>query len=375
MKSILHKPKTKRMLINFVILSFTFLFSILYANTSRIDPDEYIVKAGDVFLLQGAVLDTLWVRTVVLPTGYVNLLPFADNILVAGKTLSEVYNTVEELFGISNTNTPVTIQLGRIAPIRFNVMGAVVSPGVYLAYDLITLQEAIQMASGLSTTASRRINILRQNKILTYDFNDYFSTGDTSLNPLIMHDDVIMVNLAQDFVTIFSSKVNESGNIQQLFESIELSNDNETIATVLNKLSQRGQFLDLDVFAVGRDGEFFLVDKDFVLQPNDRVNISMRELYVYVNGYVAQPGRVFFNGIGDAQYYISLSGGLNRDASRTKIYIIRDQGERVLYTGQRLEPGDVIFVPESFRTRATTWLIPLSTVVSMALSIMLFSRG
>ena len=345
-----------KILLLFCVLIIT---SLMFADTARINPDEYIVKAGDIFFMQALTLDTLVVMTPVLPSGTLNLFPFADSVMIAGRTLTEAHLLISDKIGGVAARDRVSIQLGIIAPTRFHVLGAVVRPGEYIADNMITLLQAIEMSRGLASSASRQVRILRNNRVLEFDLNDYFVNKDLSANPLIMHDDVIMVNLADRYIKVFTND-----NVINFIESIELQGDSIKVSDLLNRLTLRHQLSNLDIFTVDRRGEIFIVCRDFELEPFDRLFISVEELYVYVTGFVVRPGRLPYNGSLDALYYISQSGGPSFNGSRNRIFIKREFGSRELYAGQPIQPGDTIYIPETTRSRIVSIMQPTATIIS-----------
>ena len=346
--------------IYFLFLVVFFMFSSLEAFTANIDPDEYIVKAGDLFFIQASMLDSLFVRSSVLPAGGLNLFPFADSVRVAGMTLNEAYVAIHNKINQGSSNNRFLVQLGAISPIRFSVTGAVVRPGGYVSPDMITLQYAINIAGGFASSASKDVRVQRRGEILSFNLNDFYSKSDPTVNPFIMQDDVIMVSLAETYVRFFIHN-----DTQNFMETVEFSKENETIAEAATKMLYRLGISNIDEFTINRNDEYFKVGRDFVLQPFDRIYITPQEFYIYVTGYVARPGRLPFNGFGDAFYYISQSGGPTPNGTLSKIYIVREEGKRELYKGQNIEPGDTIYVPESFRSVMVSWLVPASTAISL----------
>jgi len=359
----------KKTIVYTILLSIIFfVFSALNAFTTRIDPDEYIIKTGDTFFIQTSILDTLTVRSRVLPAGSINLFPFADSVNVAGKTLTEAYRAIHSKIGNDIHSNRILIQLAAIAPIRYNVLGAITRPGEYTSGTLITLQQAIHLSGGLSSTASRRIRILRNGNLLEYDLNDYYANNDLKGNPLIMHDDMIMVNLAENFVRVYTHM-----DTNNMIEFLELGDGSSTIAELLPKLIVKYYISNLEVFTVERNGIYHTVDKNFELFAHDKLFIASEDTFVYVHGYVVRPGRVAYNGGFDADFYIAQSGGLSPNASRSKIYIVKKSGEREIYTNQHIDPGDSFYIPESFRSMAVSWLVPLSTITSLISTIVIIS--
>ncbi|MCL1827490.1 MAG: hypothetical protein FWG20_05545, partial [Candidatus Cloacimonetes bacterium] len=264
-----------------LLLCLLLTFWLAFADTTKVDPDQYIVKIGDIFNIQLMTIDTLLVKSIVVPEGSLSLYPISTSVQIAGETLTEAYRIIYDKIDQSITRDRVLIQLEMIAVTRFHIMGAVVRPGEYNTEELVTLQQALNMSGGVASSASKRIKILRNKKILEFDLNEYFANNDISANPLIMHDDVIMVNLAEKFVKVFTN--NDTVNY---VESVELEHDYSTISDVLTQLSKKHQWSNLEMFTVHRDDHYLIVEKDFILRADDRLFIPVEELYVYVTGYV-----------------------------------------------------------------------------------------
>jgi len=297
-----------------------------------------------------------------------SLFPFADSVFVAGRTLTETNRLIDNKIGDSPVRENIMIQLGVIAPIRFHVLGIVVTPGEYVVSEIITLQQALLHAGGLIAGASKQIRVLRNNRILEFDLNEYYVNKDLSQNPFIMHDDVIMVNLAERFVQVFVN--NESFN---LVETIDMREETLSIANALNKITRRHHWSNMNTFTVERDEEFLFVGRDFELKHLDRLFIQAEETTVYVTGFVMSPGRRPFNGNTSAFYYISMSGGPHNNGSRRKVFIKTDLGERTRYVGQPIQPGDTIYVPETFRSKVVSFMAPTATIISAIYTIVIIN--
>jgi len=349
------------------LLLFLLITVVCFGSTAKINSDDYIVKFGDVFHIQ-AVFDTLVVRTAVLPTGALSLVPFADSVMVAGRTLTEAHRLIENKLGDRATRENIIVQLGAIAPIRYHVLGAVVQPGEFKSERLITLHQALNLTGGMVASASRQVRLLRNNNILEFDLNRYFMDNDLSENPLIMHDDVIMVNLAESFVTVFTN--NDTLNF---VETVDMSG-RMNIADVLNKLTRRHQWSNLNMFTVERNGQFLFADRDFELEAFDRLFIQVEEMFIYVTGHVTSPGRFPYNGNITALYYISQSGGPTPSGARNRVVLKRVDGTTERYRGQPIQPGDTFYIPESRRSMIISYLVPVSTVVSIISTIIILNQ-
>jgi len=356
------------MKIKIILLFILFIYTIIYAETSKIDQNQYIVKIGDIFNIQLMTIDTLVVKSIVVPEGSLSLYPISNNVFIAGKTLFEAYKIIFDKIDQNISRDKISIQLEIIAPSRFHIMGAVVNPGEYSTEELVTLQQALNISGGMASSASKRIKILRNKQILEFDLNEYFANNDISSNPLIMHDDVIMVSLAEKFVKVFTN--NDTINY---VESVELDENKSSIADVLTQLSKKHQWSNLEMFTVHRKNRYSVVEKNFILEADDRLFIPVEELYVYITGYVVRPGRHPYNGNMNALYYLSQSGGSSTNGARKKIFLLREHGKAELYINQEIRPGDTLYVPESKRSMFISYLGPVSTVVTMISTIVIIS--
>jgi protein involved in polysaccharide export with SLBB domain len=350
-----------------VVLSVCFI-AFIWADTTRISPDDYIVKIGDVFSIQYMTVDTLSIMSPVLPAGVISLFPFADTVFVAGSTLTGAYEQIGRKLGPGGFRDKILIQLAEVAPTRFHIMGAVVNSGEYISEELVSLHQALNLSGGIAAAASKVVRILRKDKLLTYDLNDYFLNHDISQNPIIMHDDVIIVNYAESFVKVFTN--NDTINY---VESIELKDEGVRIREIFPQLAMKHKWSNFEKFTIDRGGVFYVVDPEFILEPFDRLFIPVEELYVYVTGFVVSPGRFPYNGSLDAIYYISQSGGPTQNGARGRAYIIRQHGTQERYRGQLLKPGDTLYIPESYQSMFVSYLGPLATVVSVVSTIVIIS--
>ena len=65
-----------------------------------------------------------------------------------------------------------------------------------------------------------------------------------------------------------------------------------------------------------------------------------------------------------ALYYIAQAGGISQNGSLKRIFLQRNDGTREVYDGQSIQPGDILFVPESGRSKFITLISPIATVIT-----------
>ncbi len=371
---------------NLFLLTVFFLFAlILNANTSHIDPDEYVVKLNDIFIFESTLMmpnnsnplvveneSTPTAQTIqskVTPFGVLSLFPFSDTLMVAGKTLTQVYKEIDLKLKKKFKTNSVSFYLAYVSPINFNITGLVVRPGAYVSEEMPTLCKALVMAGGTGASSSKVITILRDKKKYEFDLKKYLNEGDVDNNPLIYNDDVIYVRPAKNYIKVYTN--NDTINF---VESVEIT-DSTKISDVMELLFKKHQWSNLNKFSVFRNDEYFAADLNFQLKTNDKLFIPVEELYIYVTGHVSRPGRYVYNGSNDINYYISQAGGQTNTGTRKGFFIINKDGIKEKYVGQALKQGDIIYVPESLKSIVISYMAPVSTVISLIYTIVLINNN
>ncbi|OGB98700.1 MAG: hypothetical protein A3G35_15170 [candidate division NC10 bacterium RIFCSPLOWO2_12_FULL_66_18] len=90
-------------------------------------------------------------------------------------------------------------------------------------------------------------------------------------------------------------------------------------------------------------------DSDIPLEDGDSLITPMRPSAVLVLGSVRNPTAILYQPGVPAEYYIEKAGGLNKDADKDEVHIVKADGTAVRgYTKVRdVEPGDAILAPSS----------------------------
>ena len=90
-------------------------------------------------------------------------------------------------------------------------------------------------------------------------------------------------------------------------------------------------------------------ESDIPLEDGDTLSVPMRPSTVLVLGAVRNSTAVLYQPGVPADYYIEKAGGLNKDADRREVHIVKADGSAVYgYTKVReLEPGDTILAPST----------------------------
>jgi len=95
--------------------------------------------------------------------------------------------------------------------------------------------------------------------------------------------------------------------------------------------------------------EFEGSDSDIALEDGDAMTVPMRPSAVLVLGSVRNPTAILHQPGAPAEYYLEKAGGLNKEADRGEVHIVKADGSAIQgYTKVReLEPGDSILAPSS----------------------------
>jgi protein involved in polysaccharide export with SLBB domain len=117
---------------------------------------------------------------------------------------------------------------------------------------------------------------------------------------------------------------------------------------------------------------------DIEMRSGDVLTVPKRPGFVLVSGQVYNPSAITFVPGKDAAWYLSRAGGTNNVANRKEVFIVRANGSVVgrrsgqWYSGNvlstRLDPGDVIVVPQKIIGGSLLWR-NLLTVAQISSSI------
>jgi polysaccharide biosynthesis/export protein len=177
--------------------------------TNQLDPallrpsaDLFLLGPGD--LLEIEILGTPTSRATALvgPDGkiYYNLLP---GLRVEGLTLSQTRALVEQHLAKYFNEAKVSLSLRAVGSKFVWLLGSLNRPGVYPLTGPTSLLESIASAGGTSRSVSqysseeladlRHSFVVRQGQFLPVDFQRLLRTGDTSQNILLQPEDFVFV--------------------------------------------------------------------------------------------------------------------------------------------------------------------------------------
>lgn len=105
-------------------------------------------------------------------------------------------------------------------------------------------------------------------------------------------------------------------------------------------------------------------DADVLLADGDRLYVPKRPEFVMVMGQVHNPTAFQFDKGKSVSHYVRLAGGKTRFGDERKTYVIKADGSVARRRGSRIDPGDVIIVPENLdRFGGMQFLLDISQVL------------
>lgn len=167
-------------------------------------PNEYKISLGDVIgvVLSGSK-DKIFDMKVQLD-GTV-FFPELGSISVVGESFQEVKNKFRNLIEQTYIGVSIDLSLKDLSAKKITIVGAVNNPGTYLVNPFTTISNSLAYSGGIQGIGSlRNIKLIRSNgKSYTFDLYDLLIFGDRTNDLTIESGDVIVVDAAKKFISIY----------------------------------------------------------------------------------------------------------------------------------------------------------------------------
>jgi protein involved in polysaccharide export with SLBB domain len=339
--------------------------------------ENYPLGPGDELSIKIFTLETIEYPVKVSQDGKL-VIPFIGELDVAGWTIPKLREEITNQYKEYYVDFTVSVDLINVKRIQVYVFGNVINPGIYTVFANTTLMEFLQKI-GLSTSGQNRRLIHHRADVETvidpYKFTVF---GEIEQNNIYLQfGDKIEVDIPELSIAI-TGKVNRPGVYEVL--------PGETMKEILLLAGGPDPFADIHEAVVERylpDGSLQRIrvdlnkiisgEEQFVFLNRDRLNVPVREYFIYILGAVAVPGKYPFEEGRTIEQYIADAGGFDKDAHLSFVTLIRPgprYGNQVAAkytinlkdvltekfeadsnkgafsrTRVPLEPGDVIMVP------------------------------
>src|SRR5246500_2391093 len=234
-------------------------------------------------------------------------LPEVGPLLVSGKSLADVQESLQQLLRTEFRQISVDVSLGRIRTIRIYEVGDVASPGAYDVSSLSTPLNALFMAGGPTQKGSMRIvKHYRGNQLIEdVDLYDLLLHGvKNNLQRLENGDSVLVPPIGRQVTVegmVRRPAVYELKDEKNLANVLELAGGLLPTATLRHIEVQRlgahdkQTMLSFDLPQVDSDSEVTKKLEAFEIQDGDRIRVFPIAPYnqdaVYLEGHVIRPGR------------------------------------------------------------------------------------
>lgn len=196
-------------------------------------PKNYVLGPGDEVIIDIYGASEITYQQEITPDGNI-LISGVGPISLSGLKVEEaknrIFNRLSTIYsGLKgrNPNTFLQFSVGSIRTIKVNVVGNVKRPGTYALSSFSSAFNALYAAGGPNKDGSmRNIEVVRNNeKIATLDIYKYFYFGQSSGNPQLRDEDILVVRPYQN-------RVKFAGSVKQpaIYELL----DDESIEDLLN---------------------------------------------------------------------------------------------------------------------------------------------
>ena len=238
-------------------------------------------------------------------------LPESGPVLVSGRSLAEVQQTVQKVLRANYRDVSVDVSLSRLRTVRVYVVGDVAQPGAYDISSLSTPLNALFQAGGIADRGSlRTIKHYRGDKLVEeVDAYDLLLHGVRSEMAHLESGDTLLVAPLGPQVTIEGMvrrpAIYEVKNEKTLAEALDLAGGILPAAALQHIEVQRlvahekRTMLTLDISAASDADSIAKQLAAFKIQDGDQIHIfpiaPYNESAIYLQGHVLRPGRYSYS--------------------------------------------------------------------------------
>ena len=333
-----------------------------------VDPAEYLVGPGDIFMISIVGLRPYLVETTVTPTQKL-MIPDIGSVNVENMTAEEVAQAVLNKIEAMYPSYVSDCFLYGIREIRVSLSGAIEKPALYRVTPLARLSDLLAFGDSLRANAAlHRVEIRRAAEgPLIIDFNEYLYHGDLSNNPVLQEGDQVNVPFSD-----ISTEMIIIGGMATIAQYFTIK-PGESLLTFMERWDSPEENPNINVVEIHRKDGKGSVEKikvtadrfdEVVLKPGDMLYVD-RIPAVTVIGEVNEPGRYEYQPGYSVTDYIAQASGITEDGSSKNVSINRLDGQKMQGIKTMIEPGDIIHIGRSFRTT----LVGQSGLIQVAIAV------
>jgi protein involved in polysaccharide export with SLBB domain len=371
-----------------------------------IDSESYILGPNDQIAI------SLWGEInesqvePVSPDGMILVAP-VGKVEASGLTLKELEERLLTRLSAYYRDVKVTVSLYTMRYVKVFVLGEVERPNIYTVQPVNRVSELIELAGGITLNgALDRVQYEQADgRVDTLNLFRFAYDGVLADNPMVQSGSRVFVPRKQTPVflrgairgyQLFWNPFNRSPQSRDRSVDVSFGYEllpGEGIGDLVRKAGGLSPDADLgaaylerygtgaDVgegmsrgvvrleLRLGPDGE--ITDSSgTILKVGDTVVIPRIRDLVYVEGSVSRPGPIPFNPNYEVRDYVGLAGGISRMGKTDKWTVLGLDGiRRPADHDDPVERGEVIFVPERTAFWVQEMISPLTSIVSLSLSV------
>ena len=232
----------------------------------------------------------------------------------------------------------LTIQERNDELVDVQISGEVFFPGSYKVGPKTTLSELVTIAGGMRSSASDGGLILKRESVRQSQL-EAVESAKRDLNEYVLSQIRLGNEVSEQFISLLQVQINEE-NLGRIGGNFQTNSTNYN--------------------------NFTLVNGDTIFIPKQRETVA-------ILGEVLNANTVVYSNNLTMTDYIQLAGGFKKSASKSEIYIIREnglveKGDTNLFTGSSylIMPGDTIIVPRELQS--VNDIVPIIASITSILS-------
>ncbi len=311
-----------------------------------LDPDSYIVGAGDVFLIQILSSKPMTYTLQVGMSGELTI-PGFGQVLLDEMTFNESKKLIFKLCKSVNRNAMVEIDLNNVKKIKIPITGAVETPGMITLPATSRLDEYLKKTRLHHLGKDFAIQIKKGNDVKTVNIYNYYLFGDMENNPYLSAGESIYIpfaDIAKECVEVYGPVKTKSlvplieGEtlLEFYHRKIRLSDASDYSAVTITKRDDKSFSHTINVNDMG----------SYTLQAGDILEFAVLER-IQVNGHVNRPGTYDFVPGHTVHDYIAMAGGVNYKGSANSVMVIRGSKRIRKVDNLQIRRGDIVLVKRS----------------------------
>jgi polysaccharide export outer membrane protein len=162
-------------------------------TAAPVDPHSYVIGPEDILVIRVWREPELSQGVQVRPDGMITL-PLVGDLKAAGLTPAGLQKKVVDALSEYINKPEVTVSLNSVQSKKYYIVGEVSRPGTFPLVVPITILQALTNAGGFREFAdTKKITILRNGKILKFNYKDVVKGKNMDQNILVENGDYIVV--------------------------------------------------------------------------------------------------------------------------------------------------------------------------------------